>query len=92
MTITSDEIKLKQILLNLISNSVKFTLSGYIKLIAKIDNISKKLIVSVEDTGIGIKEENFHLIFLENIKIDLDKDYNSKGSGLGLGISKNLST
>jgi signal transduction histidine kinase len=92
LTISTDEIKLKQILLNLISNSVKFTLSGYIKLIAKIDTISKELIVSVEDTGIGIKQENFHLIFLENIKIDLDKDYNSKGSGLGLAISKNIAT
>jgi len=90
LIISSDEIKLKQILLNLISNSVKFTLSGYIKLNAYIDKISKSLIVSVEETGIGIKEEDYHLIFKENIQLNLDKDYNSKGSGLGLAISKQI--
>jgi nitrogen-specific signal transduction histidine kinase/CheY-like chemotaxis protein len=90
LKILTDENKLKQILLNLISNSVKFTFCGNIKLNVKISNDSSNLIISVEDSGIGIKEEDFHLIFQDNIQINLDKDYNSKGSGLGLGISKLL--
>jgi len=90
LTILSDENKLKQIFLNLISNSIKFTVSGSIKLLASFDFINNALVISVEDTGIGIKEEDFHLIFQENIQLNLDKDYNSKGSGLGLAISKQI--
>jgi CheY-like chemotaxis protein len=90
LTILSDEIKLKQIFLNLISNSIKFTVSGTIRLLASFDFITNALIISVEDTGIGIKEEDFQYIFQENIQLNLDKDYNSKGSGLGLAISKQL--
>jgi len=90
LNILSDENKLKQILLNLISNSIKFTASGHIKLKASIFQETNSVIISVEDTGIGIKEEDFHLIFQDNVQLNIEKDYNSKGSGLGLGISKLL--
>jgi CheY-like chemotaxis protein len=90
VSILSDELKLKQILLNLISNSVKFTTSGFIKLTSHLDDVSHDLVISVEDSGIGIKEEDFNLIFQDSIKLNLDKDYNSKGSKLGLAISKQI--
>ena len=90
INIYSDENKLKQILLNLISNSVKFTTCGYIKIKSVIDHLSNSIVISVEDTGLGIKEEDFHLIFKENIQLNVEKDYNNKGSGLGLAISKHL--
>jgi signal transduction histidine kinase/CheY-like chemotaxis protein len=90
INILSDENRLKQIFLNLISNSVKFTTSGHIKLKAYINQDYNTIVISVEDTGIGIKEEDFHLIFQDNVQLNLEKEYNTKGSGLGLGISKLL--
>jgi len=90
LDVLSEENKLKQIILNLISNSVKFTNSGYIRLKAFANIETNSVIISVEDSGIGIKEEDFHLIFQEHVQLNLEKDYNSKGSGLGLGISKIL--
>jgi len=74
----------------LISNSVKFTASGYIKIKTYVDYESNKVVISVEDTGLGIKEEDFSLLFQENIQLNLEKDYNNKGSGLGLSICKLL--
>ena len=88
--IISDENRIKQILLNLISNSVKFTHSGYVKLKAKYLRESNDLEFTVKDTGVGIKPEEKHLIFQENIQLNLDQVYNVKGSGLGLSICKTL--
>jgi signal transduction histidine kinase len=88
--IETDEHRLKQLILNLISNAVKFTQSGSIKLKAKKCKDSGKLVISIKDTGIGIKNEDKHLIFLENTQLRMDDDYNHQGSGLGLSISKQL--
>jgi len=94
--IESDEIRIKQILLNFISNAVKFTKEG--KIILKVKKISTQektfLEISVKDTGIGIKNEDQELLFeefktLENGN-DLNKINNSCGSGLGLNICKAL--
>jgi len=86
--ITSNENKLKQILLNFISNSVKFTKKGFIKLIVQYDFILNKIKIIVKDSGIGIKDEEKSLIFNENIQLNTEDNYNIKGSGLGLSISK----
>ena len=80
----------RSIILNFISNAVKFTLSGKIKLCGKFDKKSKKLKIYVEDSGLGIKDEDKHLIFHENTQLRTDNDYNNQGSGLGLSISKQL--
>ena len=88
LTIVSDENRLKQIILNLVSNSFKFTKTGFIKIEARC--IDKEVEISVEDSGIGIREEDYHLIFQENTQLNIDHEYNSKGSGLGLSIAKNL--
>ncbi len=102
--IYSDPFRLKQILLNFISNSVKFTKTGYIKLKVEIKIEEKsindkyienskinnnKLKISVIDTGLGLKEEEIKNIF--NTEKDFyKKDYNKEGSGLGLSICKNI--
>lgn len=87
--IISDEQRLKQILINLLSNSVKFTTNGNIRL----DIYSKmnKLFFEVHDTGIGIDKKDLEIIFkpFEQIKT---QNYNKNGTGLGLSITKELVT
>ena len=85
--IKTDEQRLRQILINLLGNSLKFTKSGGISL--NIYEQSKKLFFEVKDTGIGIAIENQKKIFkpFEQIKKD---EYNSQGTGLGLSITKEL--
>ncbi len=90
-----DEARLRQVLLNLIGNSVKFTEKGYIKLsaqrIEKIENPAKiDLIISVEDTGVGIPEDQFELIFESFRQQDGQSTRKYGGTGLGLAISKRL--
>jgi signal transduction histidine kinase/CheY-like chemotaxis protein len=86
----SDEIRLKQIILNFISNAYKFKISGFIKLKAKYIEHSDIIEISVKDSGIGIKRENQDQIFQENVQINYEKEYNYQGTGLGLSISKNI--
>jgi len=104
MQIYSDETRLKQILLNFISNSVKFTDTGFITINCSIaDYCSQKLKISVIDSGLGIKDENKKNIFTDsnfcNLGIDesyvenLCNDWSSPKSsdiGLGLYLSKSL--
>jgi len=84
--IYSDEVRLNQILLNFISNAVKFTREGSIIIKANIseDNF---LIISVQDTGIGIKDEDKKMILKEE-KFKTNYETNKFGSGLGLSICK----
>ena len=93
--IYTDHNRLKQIILNLLSNAIKFTLEGGIKVRVKMLNspeYSKILEVEVEDTGIGISEEDQERLFRAFEKIDLGTriSINSNGVGLGLVISNNL--
>jgi signal transduction histidine kinase/CheY-like chemotaxis protein len=93
LIINTDPLRLKQILLNLISNAVKFTRSGYIKLSAKIntdEKFNRELVISVEDTGIGIKEEDYDKLFKDFKMIEGNQNLNTMGSGLGLSISSQL--
>ncbi|KAL4466118.1 hypothetical protein ABPG74_004355 [Tetrahymena malaccensis] len=87
ITLSTDRNRVKQILMNLVSNSLKFTIQGFIK-ISAIENSEQNLVgISVEDTGIGMSEK---------IKKQLFKDYqtfnqenlNQNGIGLGLTICK----
>lgn len=92
--IIGDEFRIKQILLNFISNSVKFTNNGkiYIKCKKVFHNNKKQLKISVKDTGIGIKEEDKKRLFKDYEMLDIDKNLknNITGSGLGLSICKSL--
>lgn len=81
--IQSDERKIKQILINLIGNALKFTSKGKVTLTIK--KIKEGLKFIVEDTGIGISKKDFHKVFIPFEK--LENELNSQGTGLGLAIS-----
>lgn len=85
-----DEIRIKQILINLMNNAVKFTQKGYVKLSIRYQEGSLHL--SVSDTGQGIKEEDIGKLFGSFNQVDTKKNRNIEGTGLGLAISKQLAT
>ncbi|GHV45095.1 hypothetical protein AGMMS49546_30170 [Spirochaetia bacterium] len=88
-----DEVRLRQILLNLLGNAIKYTQSGYIKLTATgafNDNGTIMLTFSVEDTGIGIRAEDIAKLFESFSQFDLQRNRSVVGTGLGLAITKEL--
>jgi len=86
----TDPNRLKQVLVNLIGNAIKFTSKGHVKLICK-PQTSQLLEISVEDTGIGIKEAKIHTLFEQFGKLDQeDTTLNKRGVGLGLYISQEI--
>jgi signal transduction histidine kinase/ActR/RegA family two-component response regulator len=87
-TISTDPNRLKQILLNLLGNSLKFTLSGTITLDVQINE--EKLIFSILDTGIGIPSHKLSSLFQQFGKIESSMALNPQGAGLGLFISNML--
>ncbi|WP_372746343.1 ATP-binding protein [Lutibacter sp.] len=86
--ILSDEIKLKQIIVNLINNAIKFTPKGTITFGYELDLDSEKIIFKVTDTGIGIKTNEQKDIFNRFRRIKANNTINISGLGLGLAISK----
>ncbi len=88
-----DEVRFRQILYNLLTNATNFTDHGYILLDIKgemLNNDSLKLIVSVTDSGIGIRKEDLHKLFTSFQQLDTHKSHKREGTGLGLAISKEL--
>ncbi len=89
-----DEVRLKQILTNLISNAIKYTPEfGTINVSVNFEVLSKDrifLIMSVKDTGIGIKQEDIPKLFSNFQRFELSKNNSIQGTGLGLAIAKNL--
>ena len=89
----TDPNRLTQVLLNLLSNALKFTLQGYIKIFLKLkDNDKNQVTITVKDTGIGINPDDIPKLFQEYGKLDLGNNVklNPTGCGLGLNISQNL--
>ena len=86
-----DNVRVKQVILNLLTNSVKYTKQGFVDF--KVNSIIKddvcRLIVSVEDSGIGIKKENIEKLFTKFERFD-EKNTTIEGTGLGLAITKKL--
>ncbi len=87
--IFSDQEKIQQIVLNLLSNAAKFTHSGKITLTAGWDGLDK-LLISVKDTGIGMNAEALTRVFGEFQQADSSTTRQYGGTGLGLSISLNL--
>ena len=90
-----DEVRIRQILLNLIGNAIKFTQKGFVKLNVKAFDIDQHLSklhleISVEDSGIGIPQEQLLKIFNEFEQMDGQDSRKFGGTGLGLSISKRL--
>jgi signal transduction histidine kinase len=86
--IHSDSSRIRQIFMNLISNAIKFTEQGSITL--SVANAEGGIVLSIQDTGIGIKQEDLPIIFEAFRQIDSPLARKSGGSGLGLTIVKNL--
>jgi DNA-binding response OmpR family regulator len=89
--IFADEGKVSQILRNFISNALKFTESGEVRVSATPGG-DTRVIFSVSDTGIGIAPENLELIFRDFAQVDGPLQRRVKGTGLGLPLSKKLAT
>ena len=88
-----DEVRIKQILINLLGNAVKFTKAGHIGL--SVREISRNgdmssIMIKVTDTGIGIKREDISKLFSNFQQVDTKKNREIEGTGLGLSITKNL--
>lgn len=90
LELVTDEAKVAQILRNLISNALKFTEKGEVRVRAQYDVESKLAIFSVRDTGIGIAPEDQSRIFEEFSQIDTRLQKKTKGTGLGLPLSRSL--
>src|SRR5262249_25936292 len=86
----SDEGKISQILRNFISNALKFTESGEVRVTALHDEETDRITLSVSDTGIGIAPQDHQAIFQEFTQIENPLQHKSKGTGLGLPLSKRL--
>jgi|GEM_PF-3476889 len=86
--IRTDGFRLKQILINLVSNAIKFTHQGYVKIDVKLTE--KNIIIDVIDTGIGIEKEKLDIIFEPFVQGELKLSREYEGTGLGLAITKNL--
>lgn len=87
-----DKNNLKKVLLNLLSNAVKYTKEGTItfKLDFYTQNDICRFIISVEDTGIGIKQSEYNKLFEKFFRADVDKNTTIEGTGLGLAITKSI--
>ncbi|MCR5507541.1 MAG: response regulator [Lachnospiraceae bacterium] len=89
--LVGDHVKLKQIMLNLLTNAVKYTEIGGFTLKAsmvKADDETCELNISIKDTGIGIKPEDMDRLFTAYERLDEEKNSMVKGTGLGLDISR----
>lgn len=88
-----DEVRIKQVVTNMLTNAVKYTESGSVTLSAKGERIAADQIllrISVEDTGMGIRKESLDDLFRSFKRVDESDNRNIEGTGLGLTISKQL--
>lgn len=87
-----DSNKVKQIIMNLLTNAVKYTESGYVELAIDVEKerSNAKLTIIVTDTGRGIEEAQLNTIFTKFQRLDSDKNTTIGGTGLGLAITKSL--
>jgi signal transduction histidine kinase/CheY-like chemotaxis protein len=92
-----DEVRIRQILLNLLGNAVKYTQKGFIRLAVSAEREIGNggtdrfvLNITVEDSGIGIKPEDLNKVFGEFVQVNMAASRGIEGSGLGLAITKGL--
>lgn len=88
-----DEVRIRQILINILTNAAKYTKQGYVKLKAGSvhdDNGNFILKLAVEDSGIGIKEDSIDKLFTSFLRVDEKANRSIEGTGLGLAITKSF--
>lgn len=86
--VNADEVRLEQILYNLIGNAIKFTEKGKVSVFAESKGDAVR--ISVEDTGVGIAEDQLERVFMPLEQIDGEMTRSYEGTGLGLSISREL--
>lgn len=93
-TLYGDDIRLKQIVINLLTNAVKYTESGSVTLniTGTVQNETCELLVQVKDTGIGIREEDIRKLFQVFERIEEKRNRTIEGTGLGINITQQLLT
>ncbi|OGN93317.1 MAG: hypothetical protein A2Z75_08200 [Chloroflexi bacterium RBG_13_50_10] len=91
ISLRSDKRRVKQVLMNLVSNAIKFTDRGSVKIAARVAE-DRNLEIRVIDTGIGIKEEDINKLFLPFQQVGMPLTKNYEGTGLGLHLAKRLAT
>jgi signal transduction histidine kinase len=87
--VTGDPTRIRQVLINLISNSLKFTAEGTVEVRVVVDN-DGRVVFSVSDKGIGISQEKISTIFESFTQADSSTSRKYGGTGLGLPISRKL--
>ena len=88
-----DDVRVQQIILNFLTNSVKYSEKGHIKLILDYKTLSDDKILfigNVVDTGIGIKEEDMNKLFNAFQQVDMERNHKIEGTGIGLTITDRL--
>ncbi|MCL1991789.1 MAG: ATP-binding protein [Spirochaetes bacterium] len=91
--LTGDDIRIRQVLLNVLSNAFKYTERGFVSLFISGEISGENqvtLMFQIADSGIGIKEGDMENLFMEYAQFDLDKNRSIEGTGLGLPIVKGL--
>ncbi len=86
--IIADEIKLKQVLVNLVNNAIKFTDKGHVAFGYEVDEQNAKIEFKIQDTGIGIDKDKHQYVFDRFKRLDSELSVQAGGLGLGLAISK----
>ena len=91
-TLYGDHANIKKIITNLLSNAAKYTEKGFVKYEVRCINNKNvcRLVISIEDSGRGIKEENMNKLFTKFQRLEEDKNTTLEGTGLGLAITKQL--
>jgi len=85
--IRADEQKLRQVIINLLNNAIKFTIEGSVTLRSKLDELNNQLLFEIEDTGIGIAAEEINSLFQAFVQTQNSQKF-KQGTGLGLSISR----
>ena len=88
-----DDVRIRQVITNILTNAVKYTPEGYVRLRMKVVNIENDILhleVSVTDTGIGIRKEDMDKLFMSFQRLDQEKNRSIEGTGLGMSIVQRL--
>ncbi|MCR5094634.1 MAG: response regulator [Lachnospiraceae bacterium] len=90
--LVGDEIRVRQVILNVLNNAVKYTKEGSVTLTVKGERTPSvlTLVITVSDTGIGIREDDLYRLFQKFERIDLSQNKSVEGTGLGLAITHEL--
>jgi signal transduction histidine kinase/CheY-like chemotaxis protein/HPt (histidine-containing phosphotransfer) domain-containing protein len=83
-----DDVRLRQVLLNILGNAIKFTSRGHVRLAVSVTE--KHINFNISDTGMGIRKEDISILFGAFTQVDMEANNHKKGTGLGLAITKSL--